>query len=188
MGLNPAWDKILSLHNTVISPTPFCGTEACCCCVLRPFDTFHVISGMVLTYPHCSWASLLGSLPVLSAHSFASNWQLPFLNQWKGENGCRNYFMTKLHERMLPDVRIEPTAVRMPGTRSWASYRAYRAQHWSLYDWKACVTEALLKQSAVKFSVIKQRSKSWRPFKHSVLPAWFWIHADVGYLQVLLIS
>ena len=34
-----------------------------------------------LTYPHCSWASLLCSLPVFSAHSFASNWQLPFLNQ-----------------------------------------------------------------------------------------------------------
>ena len=26
-----------------------------------------------LTDPHCSWASLLGSLPVLSAHSFASS-------------------------------------------------------------------------------------------------------------------
>ena len=26
-----------------------------------------------LTYPHCSWASLLGSLPVLSSQSFASN-------------------------------------------------------------------------------------------------------------------
>ena len=26
-----------------------------------------------LTLPHCSWASLLGSLPVLSAHSFVSN-------------------------------------------------------------------------------------------------------------------
>ena len=26
-----------------------------------------------LTYPQCSWASLLGSLPVLSAHYFASN-------------------------------------------------------------------------------------------------------------------
>ena len=68
-----------------------------------------------LTYPHCSWASLLGSLPVLSAHSFASNWQLPFLNQRKGENGGRNYFMTNLHKRMLPDVRIEPATVRIPG-------------------------------------------------------------------------
>ena len=26
-----------------------------------------------LTFPHCSWASLLCSLPVLGAHSFASN-------------------------------------------------------------------------------------------------------------------
>ena len=71
-----------------------------------------------LTYPNCSWASLLGSLPVLSAHSFASNWQLPFLNKRKGENGRRNYFMTKLHERMLPDVRIEPRTVHIPGGRA----------------------------------------------------------------------
>ena len=48
-----------------------------------------------LPNPHCSWASLLGILPVLSAHSFASNWQLLFLNQRKRENGHRNFFMTK---------------------------------------------------------------------------------------------
>ena len=60
----------------------------------------------------------LGSLPVLSAHSLASNWPLPFLNQRKGENGRRNYFMTNLHERMLPDVRIEPATVRIPGGRA----------------------------------------------------------------------
>ena len=29
------------------------------------------------TYPHCSWASLLGSLPVLSAHYFAGKWHCP---------------------------------------------------------------------------------------------------------------
>ena len=33
--------------------------------------------------------------------------QLSFLNQWKGENGRRNYFMTNLQEKMLPDVRME---------------------------------------------------------------------------------
>ena len=60
-----------------------------------------------LTYPHYSWATLLGSLPVLSTF-FASNWQLSFLNQQKGENGRRNYFMINLHGRMLPGVRIEP--------------------------------------------------------------------------------
>ena len=50
-----------------------------------------------LPQPHCSWVSLLGSLPVHSAHSFASNWQLLFLNQQKRENGRRNFFMTKSH-------------------------------------------------------------------------------------------
>ena len=30
-----------------------------------------------LTYPFCSWAGFLSGLPVLSAHTFASNWQLP---------------------------------------------------------------------------------------------------------------
>ena len=57
--------------------------------------------------PHCSWASLQSSLSKLSAHSFASNRQQP-LNQRKGENGRRNNFMTSLHERLLPDLRIEP--------------------------------------------------------------------------------
>ena len=52
-----------------------------------------------LTYPHCSWASLLGSLPVLSAHSFASNWQLSFLNQRKRENGCRNFFHDQISKK-----------------------------------------------------------------------------------------
>ena len=64
---------------------------------------------------HTSWAILLGNCPVLCAHSFASNWQRPFLNQRKRENGCRNYFVTKLHKRILPDVRIEPATVRIPG-------------------------------------------------------------------------
>ena len=34
-----------------------------------------------LTYPHCSWAGCLSGWPVLSGHTFASNWQLPYLNQ-----------------------------------------------------------------------------------------------------------
>ena len=71
-----------------------------------------------LTTPHCSWASLLGSLPVLSAHSFACtcNWQVPFLNQ--RIMGRRNYFMTNLHERMSPTVRTELATVRIPGRRA----------------------------------------------------------------------
>ena len=65
-----------------------------------------------------TWASLLGSLPVLSVHSYASNWQLPFLNQQKGENSRTNYFMANLKERMVSDVRIEPATVRIPGGRA----------------------------------------------------------------------
>ena len=33
------------------------------------------------------------------AHFFARNWQLSFLNQQKGENDHRKYFMVNLHER-----------------------------------------------------------------------------------------
>ena len=57
---------------------------------------------------------LLGSLPVLSAHSFASNRQLLFLNQWKRENGRRNVFMTKSPRKNVPDVGIELGAACMP--------------------------------------------------------------------------
>ena len=75
-----------------------------------------------LTWPHCSWASLLDSLPVLSAHSFASNWQLLFLNQRKRENGRRNVFMTKSPRKNMPDVGIELRAACMPS--EYASDRA----------------------------------------------------------------
>ena len=38
-----------------------------------PSTLFRSFRGGQLTYPHCSFASFLGSLPVLSAYSFASN-------------------------------------------------------------------------------------------------------------------
>ena len=73
-------------------------------------------------YPHCSWASLLVSLP-LSAHSFASIWKLPFLNRRKGENGHRNFFMTKsLWKNVLPDR----THYRLHARRIRSSYRDLR--------------------------------------------------------------
>ena len=48
--------------------------SSCCCVgVLRPFETFQVISGAVsFTCPHCSCASLQDSSQVLSAHAFAT--------------------------------------------------------------------------------------------------------------------
>ena len=48
------------------------------------------------------------------AHSFARNWKLPFLNQRKGENDRRKYFMIKLHEKMLP------TSVGVERVTSWS--------------------------------------------------------------------
>ena len=78
-----------------------------------------------LPWPNCSWASLLGSLPVLSAHPFASNWQLLFLNQWKRENGCWNFFMTKSPRKTVPDVGIELGGrLHAKWTRFRSSYRA----------------------------------------------------------------
>ena len=77
----------------------------------------------------------LGSLPILSAHSFASNWQLLFLNQRKRENGRRNAFMTKSPRKTVPDVGIELGAACMPS--ELASDRAaapgtMRMEKWSL--------------------------------------------------------
>ena len=49
------------------------------------------------------------------AHSFARNWQLPFLNQRKGENDRRKYFMINLRERMLPtSAGVEPATSWSP--------------------------------------------------------------------------
>ena len=48
----------------------------------------------------------------MSAHSFASNWQLPFSGR---ERMASEIFHDHPHERMLLEVRIEPATVRIPG-------------------------------------------------------------------------
>ena len=53
-------------------------------------------------------------LPVLSAHSFAINRQLLFLNQQKRKNGRRNIFMTKSSQKNVPDPRIDRGAACFP--------------------------------------------------------------------------
>ena len=54
------------------------------------------------TKPYVYLAGLvLQAVNQYSAHSFARNWQLPFLNKQKRENDRRKYFMVNLHERML---------------------------------------------------------------------------------------
>ena len=67
---------------------------------------------------------LLGRLSPLNvnqycAHSFARNLQLPFLNQRKGENDRRKYFMINLHERMLPtSAGVQPATSWSPVGRA----------------------------------------------------------------------
>ena len=55
-----------------------------------------------------------GRWPVLSAHPFAINWQLLFLNQRKRKNGRRNNFMTKSSRKDVPDARIDRDASWFP--------------------------------------------------------------------------
>ena len=75
-----------------------------------------IISTAILPLPHFgrgpgSWASRLGSLPSPVTDNcpyWISGWE-----RMAAEN-----FMTNLHEWMLPDVRIDPTTVRIPGGRT----------------------------------------------------------------------
>ena len=54
---------------------------------------------------HTFFLGRLSSLKWLtSTHSFTRNQQLPFLNEWKGENDHRKYFMVNLHKRMLQEL------------------------------------------------------------------------------------
>ena len=63
----------------------------------------HVKHGQ-FTYPHFQWAGLvLLAVDQYCAHSFARNWQLPFLNQWNGENDRRNYFLIKSSQKNVTD-------------------------------------------------------------------------------------
>ena len=62
---------------------------------------------------------------IVGTHFSARNWQLPFLNQRKGENDRRKYFMINLHERMLPtSAGVEPATSWSPvGRRIQLSHR-----------------------------------------------------------------
>ena len=69
----------------------------------------HVECGQ-FTWPHCYWADLvLYAVNQYCAHYFARNWQLPFLNQRKGENDRRKYFMIKCPRKNVADLAgVEP--------------------------------------------------------------------------------
>ena len=73
---------------------------------LRPKSTAMVIAGRSVHLTTLfSWASLNKQLTSNRAHTFACNWQQPFLNDsfsGREENDRRNYFMINLHESMGP--------------------------------------------------------------------------------------
>ena len=62
------------------------------------------------------------------AHSFARNWQLFFLNQRKGENDRRKYFMIKSPWKKVAD----PAGVKL--TTSWSPVK--RTSNWATKNHK----------------------------------------------------
>ena len=94
-----------------------------CFTALRYFFLGH-LGHSQLTYQHSSWASLVGSLPVLSAHFITTNRQLPFLNGHR-----KNYFMTKLPRKNVAgcEDRTCYRFVCIPGGRgsNWATVPGY---------------------------------------------------------------
>ena len=135
--------------------------------------------------------------PVLSAHSITSNWQLPFLNQRKGENGRRNYFITNLHDRMLPDMRIKPVTIRIPGRR--ASDRATALFIWLSWGrlpfMKPGKNLTYLAWHVSLMSLLKTRPTKWlcaqqRLISLGIHPVWSeslqcaqWVAKDPGFLR-----
>ena len=103
------------------------------------FRSFRVRS---VTQQHCSWAGLLGSLPVFSAHSFASNWQLLFLNQRKRENGRRIFSWPSLHERMCRTSGLKSGRLHAKRTRFRSSYRALNIYVYIIL--KKCINDGRL--------------------------------------------
>ena len=77
-----------------------------CFVVLRSKSTAMVIAGRSVHLTTLfSWASLNKQLTSNRAHTFACNWQQPFMNDpfsGRVENDRRNYFMINLHESMGP--------------------------------------------------------------------------------------
>ena len=109
---------LLFIISRTITKTRLFKYKQICVEVLRP------------SQPHVYWAGLV----FYCAHSFARNWQLPFLNQRKGENDHRKYFTINLHERMLPTLEgVEPVTSWSPvGRHIQLSHRGpqiYRKFH-----------------------------------------------------------
>ena len=93
------------------------------------------------------------------AHSFARNWQLPFLNQRKGENDRRKYFMINLHERMLRPRRglnPRPPGLQSDGASNWVT-EALMWIYWLIWTFTAVCLWPLQKHAYSKISPPKTK-------------------------------
>ena len=109
-----------------------------CVEVLLPSQPSRVMLRMV-SLPNHTFLGLAYSFKLVigtCAHSFSSSWQLP-LNQQKGENDHRKYFVINLHRRMLPDpvgfelaTHYENTPIQI----YWKFYHVF-VMFWCASDW-----------------------------------------------------
>ena len=101
---------------------------------------------------------LLGRLSALSvnqycAHSFARNWQLPFLNQPKEENDRRKYFMIKSPRKNVADpAGFEPAT-------SWSPVR--RASNWATEAGKSIMIFIENDKMVVRIIILRFSKKKW---------------------------
>ena len=127
----------------------------CCCFTALQHISCNFRRGQ-LSYPHCSWAGLLGSLQVLSAHCFANNWQLP-LNQRRA--------------RMAEKIISWPISTK-ECFRTWGSNPRLSAYHADAHPIELlrpavlCSVQAShLKLWSFSFETVKQWACRWSSFK-----------------------
>ena len=133
-GKNPPKALLLSPIMSINIPTSPMGPH----CIASPVKILNILF-MLRFYGPVKSNGVMSSTVILPNHAFTGqalsskrltsivhrNWQLPFLNQRKGENDRRKYFMINLHERMLPtSAGVEPaTSWSSVGRRIQLSHR-----------------------------------------------------------------
>ena len=102
-----------------------------CVELLQPSQLNGVMSSVVSLPNHTYWAGLvLYAINQYCAYSFARNWQLPYLNQRKGENDCRKYFVQSPRKNVADPAGVEPgTSWSQVGRASnWATENGFSAK------------------------------------------------------------
>ena len=89
------------------------------------------------------WASLLSSLPVLSAHCFASNWQLFSWISGRERMVLEFFFVTTSQRKnVLPSVGIELSIVRITGRLAcdWSTVTGWTERKRQIRALTCCVS------------------------------------------------